>query len=71
MTKTKSTGERFAAIERREKITSAEMARRLGITRHDYARLRYNDRRPTTAWRIALQAIDEHGSEWITPTPQQ
>lgn len=62
----KSLSERLAAIEKREGITGNELANRLGVTSSDYHnKLKSNDRQPTTAWRIALQFIDENGSAKI------
>jgi transcriptional regulator with XRE-family HTH domain len=70
--KIKSLSERLAAIEQREGISGSELARRLGMKTSDYHnKLKKNRRPPTTAWRIALQAIDEYGSGWINPTAQR
>jgi hypothetical protein len=64
--KIKSLTERLAAIEQREGISGNKLAQRFRVSSSDYHnKLKKNNRPPTTAWRIALQAIDENGSEWI------
>jgi transcriptional regulator with XRE-family HTH domain len=60
--------QRLDRIREREGLTNCRFAEVLGMSRQQYSNLKGNDQRMTTAWRIAVEAMESYGTTFIKPT---
>jgi DNA-binding transcriptional regulator YiaG len=60
--------QRLDLIREREGLSDSQFAEALGMSRQQYSNLKTNDQRLTTAWRIAVEAMDKYGLAFLAVT---